>query len=69
MQVQENMHVHSDDWQRTLYINTLDVKTTDFDISGANKAALILEGIKGAETYFKWFEDPAENPVNRLSIK
>ena len=26
MQVQENQHLHNDDWQRTLYINTLDVK-------------------------------------------
>lgn len=67
MQVQENQHLHGDDWQRTLYINTLDVKTTDFDISDEKKADLIQEGIKGAEDYFKWFEDPAEQPVNRLS--
>lgn len=67
MQVQENIHLHSDDWQRTLYINTLDVKTTDFDISDAMKAALIEEGIRGAETYFRWFEDPTEAPVNRMA--
>lgn len=66
MQVQENTHLHSDDWQRTLYISTLDVKTTDFNISDEKKEALILEGIKGAENYFKWFEDPLEKPVNRL---
>ncbi|MCK4793845.1 MAG: patatin-like phospholipase family protein [Desulfobacteraceae bacterium] len=66
MQVQENQHLHSDDWQRTLYINTLDVKTTDFDISDEKKDALIQEGIKGAENYFRWFEDPKEQPVNRI---
>ncbi|MDY7034012.1 MAG: patatin-like phospholipase family protein [Thermodesulfobacteriota bacterium] len=33
MHVQENQHLHSDDWQRTIYINTLDVSTTDFDLS------------------------------------
>lgn len=66
MQVQENQHLHSDDWQRTLYINTLDVKTTDFDISDEIKAALIQEGVKGAEKYFQWFENPAETPVNRF---
>lgn len=66
MQVQENQHLHSDDWQRTLYINTLDVKTTDFDISDDKKEALIQEGIKGAENYFQWFEDPQEQPVNRI---
>jgi NTE family protein len=66
LQVQENQHLHSDDWQRTLYINTLDVRTTDFDLSAAKKQALIDEGIKGAETYFRWFENPTESPVNRI---
>lgn len=66
MQVQENMHLHSDDWQRTLYINTLDVKTTNFDLSDEKKRALVQQGILGAENYFKWFEDPQENPINRL---
>lgn len=67
MRVQENMHLHSDDWQRTLYINTLDVQTTDFNLSKDKKTALIKEGIKGAERYFAWFENASENPVNRIS--
>ena len=67
MKVQENMHLHSDDWQRTLYINTLDVQTTDFNLSKDKKTALIKEGIKGAERYFAWFENASENPVNRIS--
>jgi NTE family protein len=67
MKVQENQHLHSDDWQRTLYINTLDVGTTDFDLSQEKKIALIKEGIKGAEKYFQWFENINENPVNRIS--
>jgi NTE family protein len=66
MQVQENQHLHSDDWQRTLYIDTLDVKTTDFNLSDDKKAALLQEGIKGAENYFQWFENPEKTPVNRL---
>ncbi len=67
MQVQENKHLHSDDWQRTLYINTLDVKTTDFDLSDKKKMDLIDQGINGAENYFKWFEDAREKPVNRIN--
>jgi NTE family protein len=66
MKVQENQHLHSDDWQRTLYINTLDVDTTDFDLSDEKKRELIQQGINGAETYLKWFENPLEKPVNRL---
>lgn len=61
--VQEHIHLHSDDWQRTVYINTLDVKTTDFDISREKQDALVEQGIVGTENYFKWFEDPEETPV------
>jgi len=67
LNVQENQHLHSDDWQRTLYINTLDVGTTDFHLSDEKKTALLEQGIRGAETYFAWFENPDESPVNRLS--
>jgi NTE family protein len=67
MQVQENIHLHSDDWQRTLYVNTLDVKTTDFELNDEKKAALVGQGIIGAETYFKWFEDRNEEVVNRIA--
>ncbi|MFO7861028.1 MAG: hypothetical protein R6U41_07380 [Desulfosalsimonas sp.] len=67
MRVQENQHLHSDDWQRTLYISTLDVGTTDFDLSEDKKQALIKEDIRCAEKYFQWFEDPAQNPVNRVA--
>ena len=66
MHVQENQHLHSDDWQRTIYINTLDVGSTDFGLSEQKKEALIREGISATENYFRWFEDPQEHPVNRL---
>ncbi|HWV56440.1 MAG TPA: patatin-like phospholipase family protein [Longimicrobiales bacterium] len=66
MNVQEHVHLHSDDWQRTIYIDTLDVGTTDFDISRDRMAALIEQGIAGTEAYFRWFTDPAEEPVNRI---
>ena len=66
MRVQENQHLHSDDWQRTLYINTLDVSTTDFNLSDEKKEALIQEGIKGARSYLEWFQDPQNEPANRI---
>ena len=66
MQVQENAHLHSDDWQRTVYIDALNIKATDFNLTDEKKKALVEQGIAGAETYFKWFEDPNENPVNRI---
>ena len=65
--VQDNQHLHSDDWQRTLYINTLDVGSTEFDLSAERKAALIEQGRLGAERYLRWWlgEEGAQ-PVNKL---
>jgi NTE family protein len=62
-----DQHLHSDDWQRTVYIDTLDVKTTDFHITRDRQQAIVEQGIKGAQKYFEWFDDPRETPVNRIS--
>jgi len=63
---QTNTHLHSDDWQRTLYVNTLGVKTTDSSLTDAKKKALVESGRRGTETYFKWFDSPASKSVNRV---
>ena len=65
MNAQEHMHLHSDDWHRTVYINTLNVKTTDFDLSEVAKASLFDQGIKGATAYFEWF-DTATDAHNKI---
>ncbi len=62
---QSNAHLHSDDWQRTIYVDTLDVKTTDFGLDDAHKQALEDSGRQGALEYFKWYDDPANQPANR----
>lgn len=66
LRVQENQHLHGDDWKRTLYIDTLDVETTDFDLSDAKKTALIEQGIQSAGTFLEWFENPENLPPNRI---
>jgi NTE family protein len=67
MGVQNNQHLHSDDWQRTIYIDTKDVKTTAFDLSDAQKNVLVESGNKGAIDYFTWFDNPEESPENRIT--
>ena len=62
---QANTHIHGDDWQRTIYIDTLSVGTTDFDLSDTMKKKLEDSGIKGAKAYFKWFNSSKSNPANR----
>jgi NTE family protein len=68
LNAQNNQHLHSDDWHRTVYINTLDVKTTDFGIKKKDKERLIEQGKVGTEKYFDWYEGRTlslELPVNR----
>jgi len=62
---QSNSHLQSDDWQRTIYIDTLGVSTTDFNIADDIKNQLENSGKKGAEEYFKWFDNPVSQPANR----
>ena len=65
LESQGNLHIHSDDWQRTIYIDTHDVGTTDFDLSDKKKDKLKEWGREGAEAYFKWYDDHKNEPVNR----
>jgi len=67
MDSQDSMHLHSDDWQRTIYVDSLGVKTTDFDLSDETKQKLVDSGVDGVEAYFKWYDDPKKSPVNRPS--
>jgi NTE family protein len=68
LECQGNAHLHSDDWQRTVYIDTLGVGTTDFDLSDAMKKKLETSGRKCTEEYFKWYDDNNSDPVNRPFI-
>ena len=65
MESQANQHLHSDDWQRTVYIDTKGVSTTDFDLSARKKQVLQDSGRKGTEEYFAWYDDPKSQPANR----
>lgn len=57
---QRNTHLHSDDWQRTIYIDTLDVKATDFDLSDEKKNALLESGRNYTKSYLEWFNNDEE---------
>jgi NTE family protein len=65
LESQNNTHLHSDDWQRTIYIDTLGVSTTDFDLSNEKKKELVDSGKKGALSYFDWFDTSPETIINR----
>lgn len=57
LSVQENQHLHSDDWHRTVYIDTKGISTFDFDLSDRSKQALVASGKRAAEKYLEWWDD------------
>ncbi len=65
--VQDNQHLHSDDWQRTVYINTHGVGTTDFDLLDSTKKKLVTTGKKATREYLDWFVEkkPTNHPDNQ----
>ena len=69
LESQGNMHLHSDDWERTIYIDTKGVGTTDFHLSDATKDKLEKSGRDCAVDYFKWFDDLKKNmPYNHPDV-
>lgn len=62
LEAQQNAHLHSDDWARTVYINTVGVGTTDFDLSDEKKKELIKSGKDGATKYLKWYDGKDAKP-------
>jgi NTE family protein len=66
MNAQDNQHLHSDDWHRTVYINTMGVNTTDFDLKDEEKKGLVKEGTNCVRKYFDWYDlfDPNDRPIN-----
>jgi NTE family protein len=62
---QDSLHLHSDDWHRTIYIDTLGVKTTEFDLSDERKEELAKSGTENTEKYFDWYDKPENQPQNR----
>lgn len=49
-----NQHLDQHDWNRTVYVDTLNVNTTDFNIAQNDIQKLINEGKEGVYNHFKW---------------
>ena len=65
--IESSMHLHSDDWKRTIYIDTLGVNTFDFNINKTNKLKLVKSGKDCTEKYFVWY-DRLKRLVNKPLI-
>lgn len=54
---QNNVHLHSDDWQRTIYIDSKDVSSVDFGIPDSKKRLLVESGTTGTIEYLDWYNN------------
>ena len=57
---QNNVHLHSDDWQRTVYIDSLGISAIDFNISDTKKKKLVESGAQYTESYLEWYNNDEE---------
>lgn len=70
LESQAHAHLHSDDWHRTVYIDSLGVGTTQFDIDAATKQKLVDSGVAHAEKYFTWYDDTKKDlAINHVLSK
>ena len=64
METANTKHLKSNDWNRTIFIDTLNVKTTQFDLSDDEINGLLTSGKVCTENYFKWRDsDPVWSSV------
>jgi NTE family protein len=60
MEMANKAHLHTDDWNRTIFIDSLDVKTTDFSLMSDKIKRLIESGESCTKEYFEWRDANAE---------
>ena len=57
LNIQQTTHLREEDWNRTVFLDTLGVDTVEFDLSNKQKLLLIESGRQGATKYFKWLDN------------
>lgn len=62
------LHLHNNDWHRTIAIDAGGVKTTEFDLSDDKVNMLVNNGNDATREYFAWFNNPEADPspINRV---
>lgn len=64
MESQENTHLTQHDKDRTIYIDSLDVSTVDFDVDYCTKQNLIDSGRVSTETYLKDYSNDKKSLID-----
>lgn len=62
LEAQQSAHLHSDDWARTVYIDSVGIGTTDFGLPDHKKSELVKSGADGAKSYLDWYDNKDAKP-------
>lgn len=54
MEIANKTHLCRNDWNRTIFIDSMDVKTTEFKLSSDKINSLIINGKNAVDYYFSW---------------
>ena len=73
LNVQNNSHLETEDWHRTIYIDTQHINGYNFNMDLPTKERLVEAGRVGVESYFKWYDNAevgspditASYPINK----
>lgn len=66
MENQDIIHLTGDDFDRTVYVDSLDISTTQFNIKDFDKMALINSGKACTEEYLKKYENDTSTFRNKI---
>ncbi len=67
LEMANRVHLHKNDWHRTIYIENPGVTATEFNLSNKKKELLVKNGIEAVQAYFNWYDNPpkSEIPINK----
>jgi NTE family protein len=57
LNVQNNSHLETEDWHRTIYVNTRHINGFNFNIDRPTKECLVEAGRQGVKDYFNWYDN------------
>ncbi len=66
-EIVNRMHLHKNDWHRTIFIENNNVKATDFSLTEEQIKELVENGREGVKKYFEWFDDPKRGEERALN--
>ena len=63
MEMVNKKHLHKNDWNRTVFVDSLNVQTTQFSLSKQQIVDLIQSGKVAVDNYFTWKKNDLKDGI------